>query len=208
MTKIKNYRVTLRPREIARWLKKERGLETTPELELLIEAGAREAKAWVRPAAVYTTMTRQTAEKMTAVPLPSDAVALSIAAVSIGPALERERLASESGSPREMLLAALGQEALAQALQFAVRLIGEQAKEEDCEMSPPVSIHEAPAASALATLLGMSRIGIVLDTSNSELPSYARVSYVFWTPMKKGSSRNSAAGTPASRQAGAEKVAA
>ena len=37
MTKIKNFRVTLRAREMARYLKKERGVETTPELELAIE---------------------------------------------------------------------------------------------------------------------------------------------------------------------------
>ncbi len=45
MTKIKNFRIHLRPREIARWLKKERGLETTPDLEMTIEQGIKEANA-------------------------------------------------------------------------------------------------------------------------------------------------------------------
>src|SRR5467141_914359 len=83
MTKIKNFRVTLRPREMARWLKKERGVETTPELELAIEGMIKESRKWVTPAAVYATLTRHTAEKTTALALPPDAVALSVAAVPI-----------------------------------------------------------------------------------------------------------------------------
>src|SRR6266404_9059077 len=112
MTKIKNFRVNLRTREIVRWLKKERGIESTPELELAIGETVKEAKRWVTPAAVYTTLTRKTAEKTTAIPMPPEAVALSVAAVSIGKGLEAERQSVESGSLREMLLAALEQEAL------------------------------------------------------------------------------------------------
>jgi len=202
MTKIKNFRVNLRPREIARWLKKERGLESTPELELAIGEAVKEAKRWLTPAAVYTTLTRKTAEKMTTIPLPPEAVALSVTAVSIGKGLQAERQSAESGSMRGMLLAALEQEALSQSLQFTVRLIGEQAEEEDCEMSSPVSVQEAPVASSLATLLGVARIGIELDPSAPEPPPYVRVSYWFWTPAVKGPSRRA---EPAGR---AEKVAA
>jgi len=221
MTKIKNFRVNLRPREIARWLKKERGLETTPELELTIGEAVKEAKRWVTPAAVYTTLTRKTAEKTTPIPLPPEAVALSVVVVSIGIGLEAERKASASDLPREMLLAALEQEALAQSLQFTVRLIGEQAEEEDCEMTSPVSVQDLPTGQAglpagrqgllasLATLLGVARIGIQFDPSAPEPPLYVRVAYWFWTPAGKGPSRRAEpGGTPASRQAGAEKVTA
>jgi hypothetical protein len=202
MTKIKNFRVNLRPREIARWLKKERGVETTPELELTIAEAIKEARKWVTPAAVYTTLTRKTAEKTTTIAMPPEAVALSVAVVSIGTGLEAERKNAQPGSPRDMLLSAIEQEALAQSLQFTVRLIGEQAEEEDCEMSSPVSVQEAPVASSLATLLGVARIGIQFDPSAPEPPPYVRVSYWFWTPAGKGPSRRA---EPAGR---AEKVAA
>ncbi len=188
MTKIKNFRVTLRAREMARYLKKERGVETTPELELAIEQTVNDGKKWVAPAAVYTTLTRQTAEKTTPISFPPVAVALSVAAVTIGTALETERRASEPGSTREMLLAALEQEALTQALQFTVRLIGEQAKEEECEMSPPVSVQDGALVSSLSALLGVARIGIHVDASTETLPPHTRVSYWFWTPAGKGSS--------------------
>ncbi len=185
MTKIKNFRITPRVREMARWLKKERGLETTPELEVSIEQVAKEAKRWVEPAAVYTTLTRQIAEKTTAISFPEKAIAVSVVAVSIGPALELERHAAESVPSRESLLAALQQEALHQALHFVIRLVQEQAKEEDCEMSPPVSDIQTPIASSLATLVGVQRIGITLDASAPELPPHARMAYLFWTPVGK-----------------------
>jgi hypothetical protein len=206
MTKIKNFRVHCRPREIARWLKKERGLEITPELEATIEELAKEAKKWVTPAAVYTTLAHKTAEKTTTIPFPPDAVAVSVTAVSIGPALEAERKAAAADPMRESLFTALLEEALTQAIQFTVRLIAEQAKEEDCELTPPVSVQEVNVASSLATLLGVGRIGVTFDASAPEIPPYARVSYGFWMPLGKGSA---SAKAPAGKSAGsAEKVAA
>ncbi len=189
MTKIKNFRITLRPREMARWLKKERGLETTPELEMSIEQAAKESKRWVEPAAIYTTLTRSIAEKTTAISFPNKAIAVSVVAVSIGPGLESQRQAEEAGAPRESLLSALQQESLAQSLHFVVRLIQDQAKDEDCDMSSPVSVEEAQVASSLATLLGVQRIGIALDASIPSIPSHVRLAWLFWTPVGKGASR-------------------
>jgi len=206
MTKIKNFRISLRSREMARWLKKERGMDTTPELDVAIDQAAKEAKAWIEPAAIYTTLTRQIAEKTTTISFPDKAIAVSVLAVSIGPALEKEWQAAQSDPMKESLLAALRQEALSQALQFAVRLVQDQAKEEDCEMSAPVS--DLPAgrqalsvASSLATLLGTARIGIHVDASG--FPPYARVAWLFWTPVGKNSGR-----APTGRPVGTEKVAA
>ncbi len=189
MTKIKNFRVSLRAREMARWLKKEKGMEGSPDLELAIEGLIKTSVQWVRPAAVYTTLTRRIAEKTTSISLPKEAVAMSLAAVSIGPALEVERQASSLDTQREALLSALLHEALAQAQQFAMRLIAEQAKEEDCEMSPPELVTDEALVSSLASLLGLSRIGIDLGATPPVLPPHSRVCFSFWTPVGKGSSR-------------------
>lgn len=191
MTKIKNFRIAVRPREIARWLKAHRPLQITRELEAAIEHAAAGAKGRIEPAALYTTLTRPVAEKATPVALPENAVALSLLAASIGPALEQERLKAEARKDtlREALWAGLQQEALTQAVQFAVRLIQEQAKEEDCEMSPPVSVNDMSLAASLAALLGVGRIGIEWKASDSLPPSYVRVAWAFWTPAAKKSSR-------------------
>ncbi len=187
MTKIKNFRLTLRPREMARWLKKERALETTPELELAIEQAAKEAKRSIETAAIYTTLTRQIAEKTTTIAFPEKTIAVSVIAVSIGPALQALREASQADAAKESLFAAVHQEALGQALQFVVRLVQEQAKDEDCDMTAAFS--ESNVAPSLATLLGVARIGIALDATGSELPPYSRVAWLFWTPVGKGTTK-------------------
>jgi len=201
MTKIKNFRITLRAREIARWLKRERGLETTPDLELSIDQLVKEGKSLIEPAAVYSTLTRQIAEKTTKIVFPDKAIAVSVIVVSIGPKLAQKRSDSEIEAGREPLLAALEQEVLSQSLSFAARLIQDQAKEEDCEMSAPVPVLDSAEASSLASLVGVQRIGINLDNSANELPSHVRLASLFWTPAGK-KSRSS----PACRQAGAEKA--
>jgi len=203
MTKIKNFRIPLRAREIARWLKKERGLEATPDLEVSIEQLIKEAKVWIEPAAVYSTLTRQIAEKTTTIAFPDKAIAVSVIAVSIGTSIHQKRPEAASDPVREALLAALEQEALSQAVQFVVRLLQDQANEEDCEMSAPVSAQENVVVSALASLVGVQRIGVELVPTAPEVPSCVRVAWLFWTPIGKGGSR-----APACRQAGAEKAVA
>jgi hypothetical protein len=192
MTKIKNFRIMLRPREIARWLKNERKLTVTPELEAAIEYQIQDAKRSLQPAAVYTTLTRPIAEKTLSMSFPETAVAVSVLAVTLGSGLESERQAagSRQDALQESLLAGVQQEALAQAIQFVLRLVQEQAKEEDCEMSAPVSEQDAPVLTPLATLLGIQRIGVDWDASGV-WPLFARMAWTFWTPVGKNAPRKS-----------------
>lgn len=194
MTKIKNFRIPFRTRDIARWLKHQRQLQTTPELEAAIEHTVRNVKSVIHPAAVYTTLTRPVAEKATPIAFPNKAMAVSVIAVSIGPELEAERnqAASSTDVMSEALLAGLQQEALTQSLQFAIRLLQEQAKEEDCILSEPVAVQDASLTASLTTLLGVSRIGLDLPASSGSLPPHAHVAWLFWTPTAKASSKRSA----------------
>src|SRR4029077_16458628 len=138
MTKIKNFRITLRPREVARLLKTQDKMQLTPALEQSIEHAINDSKRLLQPAAIYTTLTRSTAEKTTSLPLADPCVAVSVVAVTLGPALETEITTAGEGSDplQTALLSALREEALQQSIQFIVRLIENQAKEEDCDMSP------------------------------------------------------------------------
>lgn len=202
MTKIKNFRVYLRPREMARSLKKEHGVETTPDLDMTLEQLVKESKKWVAPAAVYTTLTRPVAEKATTLALPEDAIAVSVVAVSIGPALLREIEGASADPVRQQQLQSLLQESLTQSVHFVTRLVSDQAKEEECDMSAPTSVQDPALASAIAALLGVHRIGIALENQDSTLPSFSRVSCSYWIPKGKGSARR------AESSARVEKVAA
>jgi hypothetical protein len=198
MTKIKNFRLTLRAREIARALKNQHAIQITPEVEAGIEHAINDAKRFLEPAAVYATLTRAVLSKTTPIPLAEGAVAASVVAVTVGPQIEAERAAMAEKDPfQAALLAAIQQEALAQATQFALRLIQEQAKEEECEMAPPLPVEEEALLPPLATLLGIQRIGLDLPETAPRLPPHARMTWTLWTPIRKsGSKRSDASARP------------
>lgn len=195
MTKIKNFRITLRSREMARWLKANKGMQVTADLEAAIDHAIIEAKPLIKTAAVYTTLTQATAAKVAPIEFPQKSVAASIVAVTVGTELDRARAAAEQKGDelQTSLIDALLQEALQQSIQFVVRLTQEQAKEEDCEMSPPILGQESSQLAPLAALLGVHRIGINLDAETGALPSEARLVWTFWTPLRKSSKREAPA---------------
>src|SRR5882672_4969052 len=97
MTKIKNFRITLRPREVARLLKAQEKMQLTPALEQSIEHAIHESQRLLQPAAIYTTLTRSTAEKTTSLPLADPCVAVSVVAVTLGSVLEEEITSTGEG---------------------------------------------------------------------------------------------------------------
>ena len=98
MTKIKNFRITLRVREVARLLKaRQNGLPLDPAQEASLEPALAECRPLVAPASVYATMTRQTAVHAVPFELPKKAVALSAVCATIGPG---SRSAARAGRNR------------------------------------------------------------------------------------------------------------
>jgi hypothetical protein len=188
MTKIKNFRIHLRAREIARWLKNQRQMPTTPELELAVESAIKQSKAWVHPAAVYTTLTRVTAERATSLAFPDSAVAASIVAVTFGADVQAPIPADGA---QASMIEALKEEALHQSVQFAIRLLQDQAKEEECELSAPVIAEDLTILSSLSTLLGSQRIGVSVSSESPAWPAHARLVWMYWTPVRRPSSKKS-----------------
>ncbi|OGR92456.1 MAG: hypothetical protein A2992_07720 [Elusimicrobia bacterium RIFCSPLOWO2_01_FULL_59_12] len=198
MTKIKNFRIQLRAREIARLLKAKAKLQITPALEASIEHAISDSRRTLQPAAVYTTLTRSTAEKATPLPLADPAVAVSAMAVTLGPGLEDD-IAGASGRQdalQSALLSALRDEALGQAVQFIMRLIEGQAKEEECELSAPCEAGEGVLLGSLSALLGAHRIGIPFDKDTPTLPPYARIVWTAWSPKVRAKAPARPAGRP------------
>ena len=193
MTKIKNFRISLRSREIARLLKNRDGIPTTPEMEASIEQGIKEYKRFLETAALFTTLSKATAQKTTSLILADKATAVSLIAATVGSKLDEERAAALAGneSIRASLLAALQEEALHQTVHFAMKLIAEQAKEEECDLSALSQAEEVSLLPPLAALLGIQRIGLPFDGNAPYLPPYARLVWTLWTPAAKSLSRRS-----------------
>lgn len=164
-------------------------MEISPALEASIEQAIPDIKRLLQPSALYTTVTRATLEKTTPLEIPKKAVAVSVIAVSLGSALEAERqlvLATENADPlREPMLSAFEAEALSQSISFAARLLQEGAKEEECELSIPMIVDNPTLWPSLAALLTTSRIGLEIPPETPTLPSYARLAWISWIPLRK-----------------------
>lgn len=199
MTKIKNFRITLRGREVARLLKAKIGMPLDPAQEASIEPALAECRARLKPASLYATLTRQTAVNAVPFELPGKAVALSVIGVTIGPGIGDLWQAVDLPAGRQAridLLQAIEQEALQQAAAFALRLVQDQAKKEDCELTDAQDCQETETRQKLATLLDLGRINLALGESDAAVPAHARLLYTVWLPTGK-----SAAKKPSSKPA-------
>jgi len=201
MTKIKNFRIQLRTREVIRTLKT--CLDPwTPEHEAIVSQKIEQFFPSIQTAALYTTLTRSTAEKATSLPLSEKAIAVSVVIVGIGPLLDdlKKQLDTQENNLDSHWISAIQSESLHQSMSFAMRLLTDQAKEEECMLGTPIDIHEALLVPTLSTLLGIERIGLQLDTENPQLPSHVRLAWIEWTALpKKTTSRKSAAAPTSSR---------
>jgi hypothetical protein len=189
LTKIKNFRITLRNREIARLLKAQ-GLQITPALEASIEHAVQEYKSLIQPAAVFSSLNPAEANKIISSPLPENSVAVSFAAVTIGPQLSAAGAVSGADPLQTSLLKSIEQEALHQAGQFVLRLIQDQAKEEECELTQALDI-EASFLPSLAGLLGIERIGMKAGETSAVMPAGSRILWTSWVPVVKTSPKKS-----------------
>jgi len=207
MTKIKNFRITLRSREVLRTLRILEGDSFDPSWESCIEADLSPLKALVKPAAIYATLTQSTAVKATPLELPKKAVALSVLVVSVGTELAQSRLLSdaEGDARRVRLLNAVEKEALDQSVAFVMRLLQNQAKEEDCELADLHTPEQLQTAQKLTTLLGIERIGLSDLSEESPLPTSARLHYVLWMPAGKATKSTKSA-SKSSRSRSSEKA--
>lgn len=197
MTKIKNFRITLRPKEIGRLLKSQAQLQMTPALEASIEHAVNDSKRLLQPSAVYTTLMRSTAEKATSLPLTGQETAASLIGATIGPALQEELSAAEGQDAMQAaLLRAVRDEALYQAIHFIMRLIDDQAKEEECETSAVRDVTDGALLKSLGSLIGMQRIGIDLENDNPQLPPFSRLVWTVWSPKVRAKAAAKSAARP------------
>lgn len=188
LTKIKNFRISLRPRDVAREWKQLRGAPLSPEEESRLEPALSRVKTLMKPASVYLTLTRQTAVSMLPLELPAKAVAISVAAVTIGGAM-REALSSEFSGEEALLFAAIEKHAVEQASAFALRLIQDQSRGEECELLEPHHLQEAEVRQKACTMLQTPRVGI---RPEGEPQPFERLWSVVWMPMARSNIRKSA----------------
>ncbi len=167
--------------------------QPTPELEKAVESEGENAVALYATAAVYETVDRAksspwmeplwTAEPETgAVP-----VAVTFFVATIGPGLEEELAAALTRGEglRSQILTALGEESAEQAANFLTRLVGDEAKEEACELSPRFNVTVPELQRQILLLLGSDKIQIQMDNVGHLSPRFTKIGHLLWWPPSK-----------------------
>jgi hypothetical protein len=187
MKKIKHFKINCRTREILRLLKTTTKItEITPELEEAVQNEIRRLQPVFAPAAIYETQPREKiAAALIAAP-PENWVAASAFLVTIGPAIEQEiKDAQHRGeNVLSQILHAVALEALDRSGSFVQRLIGEEAKDESCEVSRDETVAAAGWDEFVKILPG-DKIGVQRLSDAGFQPVYSSSSVVYWTPVKK-----------------------
>jgi len=190
--KIKKFRIRPRLGIVARMLRTAMSVRQLPqELE---DSIPRESEAFlphVAPVAFYQTWTREE------IPAPfkealsqsgwEKAIAISALVATIGPSPEEflSELLMAGESQRTMLVTALSEDSADLALQFLYKLLSDDAKSDDCDVSAFLPVTEAGLLSESLRLTAAEQEGIQMDLAAHLIPRFTRVALVGWIPISR-----------------------
>ena len=193
MKKIRCFKLKLRPREVVRTLKNTQAIaEVTPQIEAAVSREIERLSPLCEPAAVYETVRRDAVTIDFGLDIPKECVAVSMYAVTIGAGVEEEvRTAQQHNEALiEHLVHAVALEALEQSAQFVFRLIREEAREDECELSARQRIQPPAIVAAILSAVAADKIAITMaPDAPAPTPRYSSCGVILWLPVKKAASR-------------------
>jgi hypothetical protein len=187
MKKIKKFKINFRLREITRLLKATTRVEITPQLEEAVQRESARLHGLASPAAVYETQPREKIPGELAVGAPEKWIAASTYIITVGEAVEHE-IRDAQGRGEEMLaqiLHAVALEALEQSDNFVRRLLNEEARNENCELSGERRIESSAAWTHFSSILSGDKIGVRFAGTECFEPMYSSAGLIYWLPVKK-----------------------
>jgi hypothetical protein len=189
MNKIKNYKINLRQASILRLLKNTTQVsQITPQLETAVGDEIAHVQTLIEPAAGYVTLMRDKAPKELTCNAEGGWVAATLYLVTIGSKIEGE--IAEARARGESIVAnilhASAMEALEQSVNFVNRLVTDEAKDEECELSERVSlVLNDSSAKVFSALIAPDKIGAAKITGEIRSPAYTDCGIIYWMPLKK-----------------------
>jgi len=186
MRKVKNFRVNLRAKEISRLLK---GFINTAELAEEIEKSIPQYCyfycKFIVPSLVYETFSKDVFLFDCSEDVPPKWIAKSVFFVTLGNNLyeEYEKNKEAFGEYTEKIVSAIATGALEESKKFARKLILNEAREENCELSENLSISKDLCESA-ANNIPINKIGMSVESGKLN-PCYSSCGLFYWVPLKK-----------------------
>jgi len=187
MKKIKNFKINIRPREISRILKKFLDVkELTIEAEEAVQRACYFYGHTIKPAVVYDTFSKEQTDFSLVLPeITEKWIAVSPFVLTIGNALkeEFEKKVDIFGQWTTKIVSAISADTLEQSKNFVQRLVAEEAKQEQCEISRATEITEN--LDKLQFVLPLEKINVSFDEQNKFIPSYTVAGVYYWFPVKR-----------------------
>lgn len=190
--KIRKFRIRPRLATVARLLKQQMGLRQLPaEIEQSLPQESETFLSHVTPAAFYQTWSREEIPPVFRSVLEqaghSKAIAVTalVATVGSGPEEFLSQLLMEGETHRSQAIASFGEDGADLSFQFIFRLLADDAKNDDCEVSEPMPVTDAVLLGETLNLLESSAEGVDLDSAGHLSPRFTRVALSAWTPVSK-----------------------
>jgi hypothetical protein len=114
-------------------------------------------------------------------------VALTFFVATLGPGVDAALAASSAAGDEDQsrFLTALATEASEQAAQFAMRLIGEEAEGDACELSPRMDTEVPAIQDGVLALLDAARVAVQRGADGRLAPRFTCVGHAAWRPPTK-----------------------
>ena len=161
------------------------------ELEESLPLEIQSATSQLSPSAFYRTWTKgeipASLDKVLSDHDMNKAIAVSAVAATVGSPLE-EKIADhlmKGETNRSHVLAAIGEESADLAFSFVFRLLTDDAKSDDCEVSDPVPCQDPSALQETLFHLEAEQEGIGLDSAGHLTPRFTRINLVAWWPASR-----------------------
>lgn len=190
--KIKKFRIRPRLSTVARILKSIMSVKQLPaELEGTLPVEIEAFLPRMMPTAFYQTWSRDEVPSSLQDILKEigakKIVALSVLVATIGDEPEDvlSQMLMNGESQRAQIATAVCEESADLCLSFLLRLLTEEAEDDDCEVSDPILVESGALLAESLALVEAGQEGVSIDTAFHLSPRFTRVALVVWFPAAR-----------------------
>ena len=192
MRKIKNFKISIKSREVSRMLRKLLDME---ELSIDIEEAVQKACFYynktIKPAVVYDTFSKESMALNLNIETPAKWIAVSPYIVTIGNELQEEFNKNQElfGNYTVQIVSAISANTLEQSKNFIQKILTDDAKDEYCELSRNIEIPN-DLYPQICKILPIDKINVSLlnieeNKSFKFNPSNTITGLYYWIPIKR-----------------------
>jgi len=187
MRKIKNFKISIRTREISRIIRKLLNMEElTIEIEEAIQKSCFVCEKIIKPAVVYDTFSKEAMTFSLEIEPPEKWIAVSPYILTIGNVLQEEYNKNKSlfGEYGVQIVSAISADALEQSRNFVQKLLASEASDENCELSRNIDLPKQ-YNSEIIEYLPVDKINLSLTDDGNFIPESSMAGLYYWIPLKK-----------------------